>query len=214
MRTRFENQLKELNSDLISLGSECEDCLTYAMQALVTGEKEMVEMAEECERETDTMQREIQSLCMRILQQQQPVASDFRAVSAALQMIVDLERIADQGSDIAEISRHIDFKTNNHNKSVVKMADITIKMLSAAVTSFVNKDADLAKSVERMDDEVDELFRKAKAGLVDLMSGARKISREEAEQALDVMMIAKYFERIGDHTVNIAQAVVSMITGK
>lgn len=214
MRTRFENQLKELNSDLISLGSECEDCLTYAMQALVTGEKEMVEMAEECERETDTMQREIQSLCMRILQQQQPVASDFRAVSAALQMIVDLERIADQGSDIAEISRHIDFKTNNHNKSVVKMADITIKMLSAAVTSFVNKDADLAKSVERMDDEVDELFRKAKAGLVDLMSGARKISREEAEQALDVMMIAKYFERIGDHTVNIAEAVVSMITGK
>lgn len=214
MRTRFENQLKELNSDLISLGSECEDCLTYAMQALVTGEKEMVEMAEECERETDTKQREIQSLCMRILQQQQPVASDLRAISAALQMIVDLERIADQGSDVAEISRHIDFKTNSHNKSIVKMADITIKMLSAAVTSFVNKDAELAESVDRMDDEVDELFQKAKTGLVELMSGAKKISREEAHQALDVMMIAKYFERIGDHTVNIAEAVVSMITGK
>lgn len=213
MRTRFENQLKELNDNLISLGAECEDCLTYAMQALVTGEKEMAEMAIETERETDTKQREIQALCMRILQQQQPVASDLRAVSAVLRMIVDLERIADQGSDIAEISRHIDFEKNKRNKSVVKMADITIKMLSVAVTSFVNRDENLAKSVEKMDDEVDELFYKSKVGLVDLMSGSRKISRTDAEQALDVMMIAKYFERIGDHTVNIAEAVVSMLSG-
>lgn len=110
MRTKFENQLKELNEDLISLGAECEDCLTYAMQALVTGEKEIANMAMECERETDKKQREIQELCMRILQQQQPVASDLRAVSAALRMIVDLERIADQGSDIAEISRQIGFE--------------------------------------------------------------------------------------------------------
>lgn len=213
MRTRFENQLKELNDNLISLGAECEDCLTYAMQALVTGEKEMVEMAIETERETDTKQREIQALCMRILQQQQPVASDLRAVSAVLRMIVDLERIADQGSDIAEISRHIDFEKNKHNKSVVKMADITIKMLSVAVTSFVNRDETLAKSVEKMDDEVDELFYKSKVGLVDLMSGSKKISRSDAEQALEVMMIAKYFERIGDHTVNIAEAVISMLSG-
>lgn len=213
MRTKFENQLKELNDDLISLGAECEDCLTYAMQALVTGEKEMVEMAIETERETDTKQREIQALCMRILQQQQPVASDLRAVSAVLRMIVDLERIADQGSDIAEISRHIDFEKNKHNKSVVKMADITIKMLSVAVTSFVNRDENLAKSVEKMDDEVDELFYKSKVGLVDLMSGSKKISRADAEQALEVMMIAKYFERIGDHTVNIAESVVSMLSG-
>lgn len=213
MRTKFENQLKELNEDLISLGAECEDCLTYAMQALVTGEKEIANMAMECERETDKKQREIQELCMRILQQQQPVASDLRAVSAALRMIVDLERIADQGSDIAEISRHIGFEKNSHNKSVVKMADITIKMLSAAVTSFVNQDVNLAEAVEKMDDEVDELFHKAKLGLIDLMSSSTKIGREDAEQALEVMMIAKYFERIGDHTVNIAEAVVSMLKG-
>lgn len=213
MRTKFENQLKELNEDLISLGAECEDCLTYAMQALVTGEKEIANMAMECERETDKKQREIQELCMRILQQQQPVASDLRAVSAALRMIVDLERIADQGSDIAEISRHIGFEKNSHNKSVVKMADITIKMLSAAVTSFVNQDVNLAEAVEKMDDEVDDLFHKAKLGLIDLMSSSTKIGREDAEQALEVMMIAKYFERIGDHTVNIAEAVVSMLKG-
>lgn len=213
MRTKFENQLKELNEDLISLGAECEDCLTYAMQAVVTGEKEIANMAMECERETDKKQREIQELCMRILQQQQPVASDLRAVSAALRMIVDLERIADQGSDIAEISRHIGFEKNSHNKSVVKMADITIKMLSAAVTSFVNQDVNLAEAVEKMDDEVDDLFHKAKLGLIDLMSSSTKIGREDAEQALEVMMIAKYFERIGDHTVNIAEAVVSMLKG-
>ncbi len=213
MRTKFENQLKELNEDLISLGAECEDCLTYAMQALVTGEKEIANMAMECERETDKKQREIQELCMRILQQQQPVASDLRAVSAALRMIVDLERIADQGSDIAEISRHIGFEKNSHNKSVVKMADITIKMLSAAVTSFVNQDVNLAEAVEKMDDEVDDLFHKAKLGLVALMTSSTKIGREDAEQALEVMMIAKYFERIGDHTVNIAEAVVSMLKG-
>lgn len=213
MRTKFENQLKELNEDLISLGAECEDCLTYAMQALVTGEKEIANMAMECECETDKKQREIQELCMRILQQQQPVASDLRAVSAALRMIVDLERIADQGSDIAEISRHIGFEKNSHNKSVVKMADITIKMLSAAVTSFVNQDVNLAEAVEKMDDEVDDLFHKAKLGLIDLMSSSTKIGREDAEQALEVMMIAKYFERIGDHTVNIAEAVVSMLKG-
>lgn len=213
MRTKFENQLKELNEDLISLGAECEDCLTYAMQAVVTGEKEIANMAMECERETDKKQREIQELCMRILQQQQPVASDLRAVSAALRMIVDLERIADQGSDIAEISRHIGFEKNSHNKSVVKMADITIKMLSAAVTSFVNQDVNLAEAVEKMDDDVDALFHKAKLGLIDLMSSSTKIGREDAEQALEVMMIAKYFERIGDHTVNIAEAVVSMLKG-
>lgn len=213
MRTKFENQLKELNEDLISLGAECEDCLTYAMQALVTGEKEIANMAMECECETDKKQREIQELCMRILQQQQPVASDLRAVSAALRMIVDLERIADQGSDIAEISRQIGFEKNRHNKSVVKMADITIKMLSAAVTSFVNRDVNLAEAVEKMDDDVDALFHKAKLGLIDLMSSSTKIGREDAEQALEVMMIAKYFERIGDHTVNIAEAVVSMLKG-
>lgn len=211
MRTRFENQLKELNDALVFLGAECEDCLTYAVQALVTGQKEMIERAIECEKNTDVKKREIQALCMKILQQQQPVAGDLRVISAALRMIVDMERIGDQGSDIAEISEHIDFTKNEYNKLITQMADTTIKMLNTAVSSFVKRDAELAKTVCAMDDEVDELFLKEKETLIEMMSGDTRTDRKTAEQTLDVLMIAKYFERIGDHTVNIAQSVAKMM---
>ncbi len=211
MRTRFENQLKELNDALVFLGAECEDCLTYAVQALVTGQKEMIERAVECEKNTDVKKREIQALCMKILQQQQPVAGDLRVISAALRMIVDMERIGDQGSDIAEISEHIDFTKNEYNKLITQMADTTIKMLNTAVSSFVKRDAELAKTVCAMDDEVDELFLKEKETLIEMMSGETRTDRKTAEQTLDVLMIAKYFERIGDHTVNIAQSVARMM---
>ncbi len=211
MRTRFENQLKELNDALVFLGAECEDCLTYAVQALVTGQKEMIERAIECEKNTDVKKREIQALCMKILQQQQPVAGDLRVISAALRMIVDMERIGDQGSDIAEISEHIDFTKNEYNKLITQMADTTIKMLNTAVSSFVKRDAELAKTVCAMDDEVDELFLKEKETLIEMMSGDTRTDRKTAEQTLDVLMIAKYFERIGDHTVNIANSVARMM---
>ncbi len=211
MRTRFENQLKELNDALVFLGAECEDCLTYAVQALVTGQKEMIERAMECEKDTDVKKREIQAMCMKILQQQQPVAGDLRIISAALRMIVDMERIGDQGSDIAEISEHIDFTKNEYNKLITQMADVTIRMLNTAVSSFVKRDAALAKTVDEMDDEVDELFLREKEILIDMMSGEKRTDRKTAEQTLDVLMIAKYFERIGDHTVNIAHAVAGMM---
>lgn len=211
MRTRFENQLKELNDALIFLGAECEDCLTYSMQALVTGQKVMIERAMECEKNTDSKKREIQAMCMRILQQQQPVAGDLRVVSAALRMIIDMERIADQGSDIAEISSHVDFTKSEFNKLLTKMADITIKMLNTAVSAFVKRDSAVAASVEAMDDEVDELFLKEKSILVEMMSGSEKTDEKTAEQMLETLMIAKYFERIGDHTVNIAHSVLGML---
>ena len=211
MRSKFDNQLKELNDALVFLGSECEDCLTYAMQALVTGQKEMIERAMECEKTTDVKKREIQAMCMRLFQQQQPVAGDLRVISAALRMIIDMERIGDQGSDIAEISNHIDFTKNEYNKLITQMADITIKMLNTAVSSFVRRDAELAATVEKMDDEVDELFLKEKNILVDMMGSGEKTDRKTAEQTLEVLMIAKYFERIGDHTVNIAHSVKTML---
>ena len=211
MRSKSDNQLKELNDALVFLGSECEDCLTYAMQALVTGQKEMIERAMECEKNTDVKKREIQAMCMRLLQQQQPVAGDLRVISAALRMIIDMERIGDQGSDIAEISNHIDFTKNEYNKLITQMADITIKMLNTAVSSFVRRDAELAATVEKMDDEVDELFLKEKNILVDMMGSGEKTDRKTAEQTLEVLMIAKYFERIGDHTVNIAHSVKTML---
>ena len=148
---------------------------------------------------------------MRLLQQQQPVAGDLRVISAALRMIIDMERIGDQGSDIAEISNHIDFTKNEYNKLITQMADITIKMLNTAVSSFVRRDAELAATVEKMDDEVDELFLKEKNILVDMMGSGEKTDRKTAEQTLEVLMIAKYFERIGDHTVNIAHSVKTML---
>ena len=181
------------------------------MQALVTGQKEMIERAIECEKNTDVKKREIQALCMKILQQQQPVAGDLRIISAALRMIVDMERIGDQGSDIAEISEHIDFTKNEYNKIITQMADTTIKMLNTAVSSFVKRDAELAKTVCAMDDEVDDLFLKEKETLIEMMSGDTRTDRKTAEQTLDVLMIAKYFERIGDHTVNIASSVAKMM---
>ena len=213
MRTHIDNQLKELNDSLIFLGAECEDCLTYATQALLTGTKEMTELAMQCERETDSKQRYIQALCMKLLLQQQPVAGDLRTISAALHMITDMERIADQGSDIAEIARHIDFTTNEKNQSIAQMADITIKMLSMAVSSFVQRDRELALSVQKMDDDVDSLFQQAKVELVDMMCGGGVPDKKMAEGALEMLMIAKYFERIGDHTVNITEAVVTVLNG-
>ena len=187
--------------------------LTYATQALLTGTKEMTELAMQCERETDSKQRYIQALCMKLLLQQQPVAGDLRTISAALHMITDMERIADQGSDIAEIARHIDFTTNEKNQSIAQMADITIKMLSMAVSSFVQRDKELALSVQKMDDDVDSLFQQAKVELVDMMCGGGVPDKKMAEGALEMLMIAKYFERIGDHTVNITEAVVTMLNG-
>ena len=211
MREKFENQLKELNDNLIFMGAQCEDCITYATQALLTGTDAMAERAIQTERDTDGKEREIQSLCMKLLLQQQPVASDLRTISAALRMITDMERIADQGSDIAEITRHIDLTTSKSNVHIAEMADAVIKMLTNAVSAFVRRDGALAERVQQMDDIVDELFQTVKRELVDMMCGGGTQSREIAGQALETLMIAKYLERIGDHTVNITEAVLSML---
>jgi len=211
MREKFESQLKELNDSLIFMGAQCEDCITYATQALLTGTEEMARRAVQIERESDIREREIQALCMKLLLQQQPVASDLRAISAALRMITDMERIADQGSDIAEISRHVDLTASKSNVHIAEMADSVIKMLTNAVSAFVRRDEKLALQVQAMDDIVDELFQTVKKELVDMMCGGKTRSREIAGQALETLMIAKYLERIGDHTVNITEAVLSML---
>jgi phosphate transport system protein len=211
MREKFENQLKELNDSLIFMGAQCEDCITYATQALLTGADEMAERAIQIERDTDGKEREIQSLCMKLLLQQQPVAGDLRTIGAALRMITDMERIADQGSDIAEITRHVNLSQSESNMHIAQMADAVIRMVTNAVSSFVRRDKELALSVQAMDDTVDELFQTVKRELVDIMCGGISCSREKAEQALETLMIAKYLERIGDHTVNITEAVLSML---
>jgi len=210
MRAKFDSQLKELNDSLIFMGAQCEDCITYATQALLTGAGEMADHAAQIERDSDIKEREIQALCMKLLLQQQPVAHDLRTISAALRMITDMERIADQGSDIAEISRHIDLTESRNSVHIAEMSDAVIRMVTNAVSSFVRRDRQLAEQVQKDDDTVDTLFRKVKDELVDMMCSGTVQDRHHAEEALEMLMIAKYLERIGDHTVNITEAVLSM----
>ncbi len=211
MRNKFENQLKELNDSLILMGALCEDCITYATQTLLTGNPEMGKNANQMEKDIDEKEREIQSLCMKMLLQQQPVARDLRTISAALKMITDMERIGDQGADIADIVRHIDLTKSRNTVHIAEMADAVIRMVIDAVGSFVKKDKNLAESVQTEDDKVDELFQRIKAELIEMICGGTTHSAEIAEQALETLMVAKYFERIGDHTVNIAESVLYML---
>lgn len=208
MREKFETQLKELNDSLIFMGAQCEDCITYATQALLTGTQSMAEKAIQLEKDIDQKEREIQALCMKLLLQQQPVARDLRTISAAIKMITDMERIGDQGSDIAEIVQHIDLTDSRNNVHIAEMADAVIRMVTNAVTAFVRHDAELARKVEEEDDIVDELFQTVKKELLDMICSGVEHSRFIGEQALETLMIAKYLERIGDHTVNITEWVL------
>ncbi|MCI1209493.1 MAG: phosphate signaling complex protein PhoU [Treponema sp.] len=208
MREKFDTQLKELNDSLIFMGAMCEDCITYATQALLMGTEEMAKRAIQLEKDIDLKEREIQALCMKLLLQQQPVAKDLRTISAALKMITDMERIGDQGSDIAEITQHIDLTESKNTVHIAEMADAVIKMVSDAISAFVRQDSELAKNVQIQDDRVDELFQRVKKELLDMICSGIQHSRELGEQALETLMIAKYLERIGDHTVNITEWVL------
>lgn len=205
MREIFENQLKELNDNLTTMGTMCVDCITFATQALLTGESAIAEKAIALEVEIDEKQREIETLCMKILLKQQPVAGDLKRVSNALKMITDMERIGDQGSDIAEISQHTIITQGKNSVHIAQMSDVVICMVLDAVRSFVKQDAELAKSVEAQDDKVDNLFFTIKQDLLDMMCSGIVHKRKLGEEALETLMIAKYLERIGDHIVNIAE---------
>ena len=209
MRNRFDEQLDLLNIELIKMGALCEDGISACAKALLNGDEFLRNKAIETEREIDQKEREIEQLCMKLLLQQQPVAKDLRLISSALKMISDMERIGDQAADIAEI---VPFVNNNDVKSkshIKDMAKDTIKMVTDSVESFVKKDLDLARSVMKYDDIVDDLFNKVKAEIIDLVSQ----DFENGEFGVDLIMIAKYFERIGDHAVNIAEWVEYSLTG-
>lgn len=215
MRNRFEEQLGMLNVEMIRMGALCEDAISYASRILM-GELNMQEQVYKTEREIDQKERDIESLCMRLLLQQQPVAKDLRVVSSALKMISDMERIGDQTSDIAEICGFInEFLNGQELESRVHihgMAEAASRMVTMSVDSFVKKDLDLAHEVIRYDDVVDELFNKVKGELIELL-GRGDRSPDDSEFCIDMLMIAKYFERIGDHATNIAEWVEYSITG-
>lgn len=210
MRNRFDQQLEKLNVELVTMGALCEDALTYAIRALFDRESDMAERAEEAEKQIDQMEREIESICMRLLLQQQPVARDLRVISSALKMIGDMERIGDQAADIAEIVKYLKEDDVPNLRHLREMSDFAAGMVTASINSFVRQDLDLAKKVILDDDVVDGYFEKVKETLIGLIADGDK----DGAFLLDLLMIAKYIERIGDHATNIAEWVVYSITGE
>ena len=210
MRNRFDEQLEILNSHIIDMGTLVERAISLAAMTLIDRSTDFVEIASEVEVEIDNKEKEIENLCMKLLLRQQPVASDLRLISSALKMIRDMERIGDQSSDIATLSMSL--KDQNYVQQIAhipEMAEATIKMVSDSVNAFVMRDLELARSVIDYDDVIDNLFLKVRDELIELI----KADSGNGEQAIDLLMIAKYFERIGDHAVNIAEWVVFAITG-
>lgn len=208
MRNRFDEQLEQLNVELIRMGALCEDAISYASRTLM-GERNLAEQVYAVDKEIDQKERDIENLCMRLLLKQQPVAQDLRKISSALKMISDMERIGDQASDIAEISGYIGEHTVESSLHIRDMADATMRMVTQSIDSFVKKDLEIAQQVIRDDDIVDGLFAKVKKELIGLIGQ----DSANGEFCVDMLMVAKYFERIGDHATNIAEWVEFSITG-
>lgn len=207
MRNQFDNMLEQLHIELVRMGSLCEDAISASTKLLFedNGSTEDVCTAEE---EIDSLERKIEAMCMKLLLRQQPVAKDLREISSALKMISDMERIGDQALDIAEVARFIN-KNQQESSKLQIMAEATITMVTQAIDSFVKKDLELAHKVMRHDDFVDELFVEIKTDIIQKFSDKSL----DGEYLADVLMAAKYFERIGDHAVNIAEWVEYSITG-
>lgn len=207
--TRFEKQLEELHVQLITMGSLCEKAITLSAQAIRGKGKELVSQVFQTEQEIDEKEREIEGLCIKFLLHQHPVARDLREISAAMKMITDMERIGDQAADIADLSQYIDDIQFHTQVNVEKMAVAAVRMVTESIDAFVNADLVLAKKVIADDDYIDEEFNAAKEELAGLVADQKL----DAKAALDLLMAAKYFERIGDHAVNIGEWVQYSITG-
>ena len=214
MRNRFERQLLELNNELIQMGSMIERAIEMGISALVRQDVEKAKKAIAYDEEIDEQEKTVESLCMKLLLQQQPVAKDLRLISAALKMITDMERIGDHAADISEMTilmSDATYKRSAINIDLVEsMAKETTDMVIKCVDAFVNKDLELARTVIAQDDVGDDLFADFKQQLI------KKINEnvKNGEQATDMLMVAKYFERIGDHATNIAEWVIYSITGE
>lgn len=214
MRNRFDEQLDLLNKELIEMGALCEEVIDLVTKALVSGKSNLAKKVAPLDSEIDQKERTIETMCLKLLLHQQPVARDLRQISSALKMITDMERIGDQAEDIAEIIGFLDKENKQDYKfdetTLQRMGDSAKKMVVESVTAYVNKDLALARSVVQEDDIVDALFLNVKQELIERIA----LNKAEGEYILDLLMIAKYLERIGDHAVNIAQWVVFSVTGE
>ncbi len=215
MRNKFEHQLEKLNHNLISMCNLCEQVIENSVEALFVDEndeeryREIAQVVYDTDKEIDNLEAEIESLCLRLLLQQQPVAGDLRRISAALKMISDLERIGDQASDITELTEYIRHCNLEHKLHLKEMSKVVIRMVKKSIDSFIDSNLDEAHTVMEMDNEVDALFSKVKSELISIISK----DDTDAELCIDLLMVSKYLERIADHAENIAEWVEYSITG-
>ncbi len=187
MRSKFDEQLELLNTQMIQMGTLCETAISNAVKALIEADMELAKKAILADEEIDQKEREIEALCLKLILQQQPVARDLRQISSALKMITDMERIGDQAADISEITMLANIKSAENTKYILDMAKATIKMVTDSIDAFVRQDLKLARAVIEYDDVVDELFNEVKKELIRIISE----DSENAEFAIDMIMIAK-----------------------
>ena len=209
MRNRFDLQLKQLNDDIIEMGNMIERAIEMGVYALIGHDTDKAKQTIDYDMDIDHMERDIEALCMKLLLQQQPVARDLRQISSALKMITDMERIGDQAEDIAEIIAFLEDRQAENDAVFREMARAVIQMVTESVDAYVKCDIILAKKVIADDDYVDDCFARIKQSLISRIAAAPT----EGEYALDLLMIAKYYERIGDHATNIAEWVIYSVTG-
>ena len=210
MRDKYEMQLRKLHAEMIEMGTMIEQAIETAIKALVAQDTELAKKAIEADDAIDHQEREIENLCLSLLLHQHPVARDLREISAALKMVSDMERIGDQAADIADLSLYVAKNTTAIPETITQMAEDTVRMVTESVDAFVKSDLELCRNVIDRDDVVDDAFNEIKEKLADMIYGGNL----DAKTGLDLLMTAKYFERIGDHATNIAEWVIYSITGK
>ena len=210
MRDFFQEQLKHLNQELILMGAACEEIIAMASESLTGYNEELAKKAAVVGAQIDQGYRTIESICLKLLLRQQPVASDLRQISAAMKMITDMERIGDQAEDIVDLIPKMEHRADEKYPKIREMAKATQAMVTEAVDAYVKQDLELAQKVMNHDDIVDDYFNRVKKGIIGIIAE----NPTEGEYALDLLMIAKYFERIGDHCTNIAEWVVFSVTGE
>ena len=209
MRSNFEKQLNFLNEELICMGNLCEQVISLSIRILTEDDESLAKLVNEKDKEIDQKERDIEGLCIKLILHQQPVATDLRKISSALKMISDMERIGDQAADIAQIAKYIVGLKENNEDDIKQMAHEAVKMVSGSIESFVKGDLELAHFVQKYDDVVDKWFLKIKKELIKLISQ----DNSKGEYYIDLLMIAKYLERIADHATNISEWVEYSLTG-
>ncbi len=209
MRDYFQEQLNELKRELTVMGAACEEIIALAAHALTDWDEELVRNVSIIGAQIDESERTIETICLKLLLRQQPVARDLRQISAAMKMITDMERIGDQAEDIVEIIPFMNAHPDEKFPQIREMAKAAQAMVTEAVDAFVKQDLELARKVMAHDDVVDDHFSRVKSGIIRMIAG----EPSQGEYALDLLMIAKYFERIGDHCTNIAEWVEFSVTG-